>query len=571
MFSIHGWSVSSNLPKLQTIQVTGSEQTAGSDTQLLKSKLKQQGASKEQGTVMITPENLGELWEKHINKASKSRENVTRGETGDFGDNAGHQNQVSTTKAHRETRSRRKNQDPTDNLLEEHTKRKSSRDRGNRCKKRVKLQHPGTSNTVELQQRQGSAEVTSSHNSKVAPIANTSKPLILPSIPTASDNVATLTPLQSSMRQKLVSARFRYLNQVLYTTPSSSSSDLFRANPTFFAEYHEGFQRQIGAWPENPVLTFVSWILDRSVDVAESNPQHRNLISQKSSFRKSKAQARKGPPHYSFPVSNRDSQSPAQIDRLPRDRRSDVCIIVDLGCGTALLAQTLAPGSQSLKLKIHSFDLCAPNPLVIAADISKIPLPDSSVDVAISCLALMGTNWLDFVEEAYRLLRWKGEYWVAEVASRFVTKGLAPKLDVRDRGKKMEKEGEHSTKMDRKTNVDGGTQIEGQLLSEEDWDLSAGKTSRAAVWNDFSPFIEVLRSRGFELIGEPELGNKMFARMRFVKGLIPVRGKGTAQDGHVRNRKVQQKRFLESASDREGLVGIEDEAKVLKPCIYKIR
>lgn len=51
--------------------------------------------------------------------------------------------------------------------------------------------------------------------------------------------------------------------------------------------------------------------------------------------------------------------------------------------------------------------------------ISKRSLADESVNVVVFCLALMGTNFLDFVKEAIRILKPNGEIWIAEIKSRF--------------------------------------------------------------------------------------------------------------------------------------------------------
>lgn len=45
-------------------------------------------------------------------------------------------------------------------------------------------------------------------------------------------------------------------------------------------------------------------------------------------------------------------------------------------------------------------------------------LHSSSVDCAIFCLSLMGTNYRDFIVEANRILRKDGVLWIAEVSSR---------------------------------------------------------------------------------------------------------------------------------------------------------
>lgn len=68
---------------------------------------------------------------------------------------------------------------------------------------------------------------------------------------------------------------------------------------------------------------------------------------------------------------------------------------------------------------MHSFDLKQANERITVADIRNVPLPDNSCTIVIFCLALMGTNFLDFIEEAYRILAPRGELWIAEIKSRF--------------------------------------------------------------------------------------------------------------------------------------------------------
>jgi SAM-dependent methyltransferase len=63
----------------------------------------------------------------------------------------------------------------------------------------------------------------------------------------------------------------------------------------------------------------------------------------------------------------------------------------------------------------------AANERITVADSAHVPLADSSVDVAVFCLSLMGTNYFDFVMEARRVLRHGGLLFVAEVTSRFDT------------------------------------------------------------------------------------------------------------------------------------------------------
>jgi len=93
-------------------------------------------------------------------------------------------------------------------------------------------------------------------------------------------------------------------------------------------------------------------------------------------------------------------------------RLGDDAVIADFGCGEARLA-------RSVENKVHSFDLVAANDRVTACDMANIPLAASSVDVAVFCLSLMGTNIRDFLYEATRVLKVGGTLKIAELESRF--------------------------------------------------------------------------------------------------------------------------------------------------------
>ncbi|KAL0866664.1 hypothetical protein Bca101_045782 [Brassica carinata] len=92
--------------------------------------------------------------------------------------------------------------------------------------------------------------------------------------------------------------------------------------------------------------------------------------------------------------------------------RSSSFVVADFGCGDARIA-------KSVKNKVFSFDLVSKEPSVIACDMSNTPLESSSVDVAVFCLSLMGTNYSSYIKEAHRVLRPSGWLLIAEVKSRF--------------------------------------------------------------------------------------------------------------------------------------------------------
>lgn len=166
---------------------------------------------------------------------------------------------------------------------------------------------------------------------------------------------------ESDAKRKLKSARFRFINEKLYTQSGVESLKMFQSDDEgiqAFRIYHEGFAEQAMKWPTNPLDLIISSIMKK---------------------------------------------------------KSDSLVIADFGCGEARLARTL---SASCK-KIHSFDLVALNDEITACNFSKTPLDSESVDIAVFCLSLMGTNIRDYLKEANRVLKLGGILKIAEVESRF--------------------------------------------------------------------------------------------------------------------------------------------------------
>ncbi|XP_030008589.1 ribosomal RNA-processing protein 8 [Sphaeramia orbicularis] len=162
------------------------------------------------------------------------------------------------------------------------------------------------------------------------------------------------TSLRSRMEQRLESARFRYINEVLYSTTSGEAKRMFKQDPEAFWIYHKGYTAQVQRWPANPVDAIIHFI----------------------------------------------QQKPSSL------------VVADFGCGDCKIA-------QSVKNKVHSFDFAATCELVTVCDMANVPLEDASVDIAVFCLSLMGTNLADFLAEANRVLKMRGILKIAEVASRF--------------------------------------------------------------------------------------------------------------------------------------------------------
>ncbi|KAH5356816.1 ribosomal RNA-processing protein 8 [Parastagonospora nodorum] len=391
---------------------------------------------------------------------------------------------------------------------------------------------------------------------------------------------AGLTPLQRSMRAKLASARFRHLNESLYTKPSVDSLSLFKEDPSMFEDYHRGFAQQVEVWPSNPVDEYVESILARG--------KVRNRDPWKDAQRKAKGKGKGGKePDKEPEVTAVGVRLTGNSKPLPRNHKHQATI-ADLGCGTASLSYRLQPHLNDLHLTLHSFDLSKPTgpsaPLVTVADIANLPLQDGSVDVAIFCLALMGTNWLDFIDEAYRILRWRGELWVSEIKSRFGRverkKGGVPINSIGSL-KKPEKKNKSKKGKDK-------PEEEGIVDSADESELAQVVDGVAgAEGTDVSAFVEVLRKRGFVLDALPEkqndaidLTNKMFVKMQFVKSAPAIKGKNAKEGAAAKAEgKFETSRAMKFGMKGKKLNAIagddeaddEKEMKVLKPCLYKIR
>lgn len=373
-------------------------------------------------------------------------------------------------------------------------------------------------------------------------------PALAAPLSSATHQGTKLTPLQQKMRDKLESARFRHLNETLYTTPSTEALALFTANPELFAEYHAGFSRQVReSWPSNPVDSYTLAIRKR----AAVRPTQKKT--------------------------NPDSAAFSRTLPLPR-RPNSICTIADLGCGDAQLARAVTPSAKKFNLRFLSYDLHAPDPLITKADISNLPVGDGSVDIVVFCLSLMGTNWITFVEEAWRVLRGdgKGECWVSEVKSRFgkVNRKKAQigrqKVNSSPLSNTQKKKVQKSAK---RKNGEGGVDLsdgddEGVEIYAED--AAATHEGGGADETDVSAFVEVFRRRGLVLRPDSvDKSNKMFVKLEFVKQGTPTRGKyaGVAtKPGH--NSLSAAKQFLKR---EQSDLSTEEEAKVLKPCVYKIR
>jgi superfamily II DNA or RNA helicase len=148
---------------------------------------------------------------------------------------------------------------------------------------------------------------------------------------------------------------FSKMNNRWYASDSTKTHDRLANNPEEWAHYHTLYRQLRETWPVVPYKEEITWL-----------------------------QARDG------------------------------YVVGDFGCGEAFIAAEA--GNQHT---IHSFDHVAIDKRVIACDIAHVPLEDESLDVAIFCLSLMGSNFTDYIREAHRCLVLDGHLHIWEAASYF--------------------------------------------------------------------------------------------------------------------------------------------------------
>ena len=178
-----------------------------------------------------------------------------------------------------------------------------------------------------------SKAVSTTASAKPKPPPETPSPSSQPKKKQTTTPSNSLTSLQQQMQRKLAGAKFRWINELLYTKESREAVKLFSDKPEMFQivrvkivmrpnsyvvrfilksllpQYHDGFRSQVESWPTNPVDVFIDYL-------------------------------RRKPP---------------------------TTVVADMGCGEGKVAQTLHK-----QLKIHSFDLASPNEHVVACDIAKV-------------------------------------------------------------------------------------------------------------------------------------------------------------------------------------------------------
>jgi hypothetical protein len=160
-------------------------------------------------------------------------------------------------------------------------------------------------------------------------------------------------------RRRVRYGEFSRMNNRINTTHSAATHERMQADPEEWAEYHSRYRQQRQDWSFVPFEDMVRYYAD----------DHGLVIG-------------------------------------------------DFGCGEAHVAAALA-GRHT----VHSFDHVAINGTVQACDMSHTPLESASLDAAIFCLSLMGSNFGDYLREAARVLKRDRVLHIYEATTRFGSTG----------------------------------------------------------------------------------------------------------------------------------------------------
>lgn len=102
-------------------------------------------------------------------------------------------------------------------------------------------------------------------------------------------------------------------------------------------------------------------------------------------------------------------EDPVDIIANKINERNDTNVIADMGCGLAKLSKIVKEPN-----KVISIDHYSEDPNIIQCDMKHTPLNDNETDITVFCLSLWGTNYLDYIKEAYRITAKRGFMYIVE-------------------------------------------------------------------------------------------------------------------------------------------------------------
>jgi ribosomal RNA-processing protein 8 len=248
------------------------------------------------------------------------------------------------------------------------------------------------------------------------------------------------TALQSELEKKMQGAQFRVLNQQLYTSTSNSAVELMTEQPELFEIYHQGFRTQVEKWPVNPLDVIINkiktFIHPKASKSDPSSPQNNTLRVADFGCGDAQLALTFGTTAELCPFQTKTksfilqptNQTPASgknKKNLPHGQDGVVNTVKVIGKNVNLYSFDLvAPTTPNMSLPLSTAQQTTSS-VITACDSRDVPIPNGSVDIAVFCLSLMGTNFKEFLVEAHRVLVpsqhgvTRPSLIIAEVRSRF--------------------------------------------------------------------------------------------------------------------------------------------------------
>ncbi len=126
------------------------------------------------------------------------------------------------------------------------------------------------------------------------------------------------------------------------------------------------------------------------------------------------------------------------IEELEKQKTKRTKTVVDMGCGRAQLSKYFNH-KKDTRFQFINYDHVSSNENIISCDISKVPLEDNSVEIAILSLALWGSNCESYISEAHRILESNGLLYIMEATKRWSEKDENHNLISGEEGGKLKK------------------------------------------------------------------------------------------------------------------------------------
>ncbi|WWC96167.1 hypothetical protein V866_003034 [Kwoniella sp. B9012] len=269
-------------------------------------------------------------------------------------------------------------------------------------------------------------------------IKEKSGPVELP-IPTVSSSSEgkikvggeNLTDMQKNMQAKLEGARFRWINEQLYSTPSTEAVEMMKKDPKIFADYHMTHRVLTAGWPSPPLQHIIKALspLSAGTVIADLGCGDAGLA---------RALVPQGKVVLSYDLVG-DSGVPGSSDQVKEKKISEGWVIQ-----ADFLEQIPLPGRPGGTDHEASVDEQAPKKEKGKKKSKRDEKASEVVDVVVCCLSLMGKNWVGGIAEACRVLKQGGTFHIAEVTSRFTsTEAFVEKVE--SFGLKLEEQDSPST------------------------------------------------------------------------------------------------------------------------------